>query len=166
MYTSTRLILLAAALIATAACNMDAPSPDSAEEVGEEAAEFVEAVGPDSEVPGDVAAPVPLTSAQETLELAEVAGGLTSMSPSSATAVIDNWIGTLRANPDVDDADDLVEDLTELRTLLAATPIDGEAVGEVLEELAEETDEAADDADDEAVERLAEALEEAAEALD
>lgn len=165
MYTSTRLTLFATALC-SAACNMDAPAPESAEEVGEEAAEFVEAVGPASEVPGDVAAPVPLTSARETLELAGLAGGLTSMSPSSATAVIDNWIGTLRANPDVDDADDLVEDLTELRTLLAANPIDGEAVGEVLEELAEETEEAADDADDEAVERLAKALEEAAEALD
>ena len=157
--------LLSLALL-LAACDASSPSPDAAEEVAEEGREFVNGIAPEGEEPGDVVPPPVLITPEETLAAVEAAGGLTALGTAGATEVIDKWIGTLSANPDVDDSDDLVEDLTKLRELLQASPVDGEAVGEVLEELADETEEAADDADSEAVEALAELLEEAAEALD
>lgn len=154
------------ALLTLPACNMDSPAPESAEEIGEEAAELVEAIGPDSEEAGELAPEIAVTTPEETLTLVESAGGLTALPIGSATAIIDNWIETLHTNPAVDDSDDLARGLTRLKALLQQTPIDGEAVGELLGKLAAETEEAAEDSDDEAVGALAELLEEAGEALD
>ena len=149
-----------------AACNLGSPSPESAEEVGEEVGEFVEKITPARARAGEVDVPPALTTPEETLAAAAEAGGLLALPAAAATAAIDRWIGTLSANPAVDDSDDLVADLTRLRELLRASPVDGEAVAEVLEDLARETRQAARDADSEPVAALAEALDAAAEQLD
>ena len=164
MYVTRLPALLFAGVFA--ACNLGSPSPESAEEVGEEVGEFVEGITPASAKAGEATAPPALTTPGQTLAAAEEAGGLLALAPAAATAAIDQWVGTLRGNPDVDDADDLVDDLARLRELLGASPVDGEAVAEVLEDLARETRQAARDADNEPVAALAEALEAAAEQLD
>ena len=138
----------------------------TAREVGEEGADFVEKVGPESEVSGTPAVPPATISVEETITSVSQSGGLLKLAPGVATAVIDRWVETLRGNPLVDDNDLLVENLVALKMELGQSNINGEKVGEYLENLARETEQAAEDNDNEMVEKLAQVLEEAAEALD
>ena len=154
------------ALLTVAACaDSGNATPELAEEIAEEAGEFVEAIAPEGAEVGEVPVPAALTTPEETLTAIDGAGGLLRLAPAAATGVIDKWIGSLRAHPYVDDSEDLVADLEKLRALLAAPTIDGEAVGEVLDDLSDETEQAARDADSEVVARLADILDEAADAL-
>ena len=58
-----------------AACNLGSPSPESAEEVGEEVGEFVEKITPASARAGEVDVLPALTTPEETLAAAAEAGG-------------------------------------------------------------------------------------------
>jgi len=156
--------LLVSFAIVLTACDLS--SPKNVDEIGEEAAEFVEDIGPSSERAGEVEVPTALISAEETIQASTRAGGLLKLPPATAISFIDKWIQTLETHPNVDDSDDLANDLRTLKGLLATTPIDGEKVSDVLESLAEETEDAAKDADSEVVMALSEALEAAADALD
>lgn len=148
-----------------AACNQD-KVVTTAREVGEEGAQLVEKIGPESERAGTPAVPAATITVEETVGAVTAAQGLLKLSPSVAGGVIDRWVETLRGNPLVDDNDLLVENLVYLKTLLGASPIDSDEVSEVLENLARETMQAAEDNDNKLVGQLAEALEAAAEELD
>lgn len=67
-------------------------------------------------------------------------GGITNLAPSAALDNINGWITQLDG---MDGADDIVENLRELRETLGDTPLDGEYIGEILSELGEETTEIA-----------------------
>ena len=160
-------LLLGVALAATVtsvAC--DNGEHTTQREVAEEAAQVVEAIGPESAESAPGSAPAAMTTPEATLAAMSGAGGLLQMGSTAAMASIDQWIGTLRGNDLIDDSDLLVENLEALKAELGRAPVNGERVGEILENLARETKQAAEDADNAAVERLGDVLEEAAEALD
>ena len=161
----TPALLVAALAFSTASCSEE-KGDTVKREVSEEAADIVNAVGPESAAPPEPTAPPALTTPEATTSAISQAGGLTALPLAAANESIDLWIGSLRGNGVVDDSDILVENLTKLKGLLAASPINGEEVGNVLEILARETKQAADDADNAAVKALAEALEEGAGSLD
>ena len=160
--------LLVLAFLALAACNDGNPDTtvDIATEVGEEVGEFFDKVGPDEEAGGEVPIPPATISIDETAGAVNSAGGLLKLSPAAATGVIDRWIETLRANPLIDDNEDMVRDLTALKLELGKGSIDGKAVSRLLDNLADETEAAARDNDYKPAAVLAEILEEASEALD
>lgn len=135
-------------------------------EVGEEAADLVEAITPESQRAGDPAEVPAMISVEETIGAVTSAGGLLKLSPANATGVIDKWIESLRGNAAVDDSDLLVENLTKLKDLLMSPNIDGKKVSEVLENLARETKQAAEDSDNMMVKSLSDVLYKAAEQLD
>ena len=164
-YSATGLLtfLLLGSLIG--ACGGDGSTP-VAREVGEEVAEVIREIGPEDDLDDPTNVPPALISIEQTLQAAPDANALLGLAPAAATGVIDLWIGTLDGNTAIDDTDRLVEELRRLKSLLAAAPIDGDAVSDVLHRLANETDDAADDADSEIGEQLAELLEDAADALD
>lgn len=163
-YLQTPFAFLFALLVGLTACDLS--SPKNVDEIGEEAAEFVEEIGPNSERSGEVSIPTPLTTPEETVAAVEEAGGLLKLTSDAAVSTIDKWIGTLQTHPGVDDSDDLVDDLKTLKDLLLTTPIDGDKVSDVLRSLANETEDAAKDANSEVVMTLSKALEAASETLD
>ena len=157
--------VLVLSVVTLAACN-DERTTTAAREVGEEVAQVVDKIGPESATTPLPPPPPALISVDETAAAVEGAGGLLKLSPAAATPVIDKWIGTLSGNLHVDDSDLLVEDLRRLRAALAEPSIDGDEVEDILERLARETKQAGQDADNASVLALAELLEEAGEALD
>lgn len=75
-------------------------------------------------------------------------GGVAALSPAAARATIERWLDTLAAH---DGLNDVASALGELRSALAATPIDAATVGPILSRLGERTTAAAEQADDEEV---------------
>jgi hypothetical protein len=74
--------------------------------------------------------------------------GVAALSPTAARASIERWLDTLAGH---DGLNDIATALGELRSELASTPINGDAVGRILTRLGERTTEAADGAEDDAV---------------
>lgn len=71
-------------------------------------------------------------------------GGITSLSPSAATANIDGWIETLAGNETLAG---IADDLRSLKAALTAQPLDGARIGELLVRLGAQTRSAAATAD-------------------
>ena len=80
----------------------------------------------------------PAVDVQGTISALE--GGITNLAPAAALDNINGWIAQLDG---MDGADEIVENLRELREALGDTPLDGEYIGELLSELGEDTSEVA-----------------------
>lgn len=89
--------------------------------------------------------------------LAAVDGGVTGLTPSTATALIERWELAIQESR-IEGLDSIVANLRALREELAADRLDGAAIGGLLAELGEGTERAAADAQDERLTPLLERL--------
>jgi len=78
---------------------------------------------------------------------AALEAGVTSLSPSAAVRVIDQWHGTLKS-ADRDDLHAIANLLAQLKDALQADRPDGRTIGNLMVELGEQTTNASNDADD------------------
>jgi hypothetical protein len=78
---------------------------------------------------------------------AALEGGVTSLAPSAAIRVIDQWYDTLK-NAERDELNGIANLLAELKDALQADRLDGRTIGSLMLRLGERTTSAAADADD------------------